>query len=255
MSDTPRLPTVYRLVAFERVGSTNEEAKRLAADGAEEGTLVWALEQTAGRGRRGRRWESPRGNLYLSLVLRPDAPPAEAAQLGMVAAVALGDALGTLMPPLTEVRFKWPNDVLVNGRKAAGILIESAAGGPGRLDWLVLGIGVNVESHPADAAFPATSLRAEGGAEVAVAALLEAFSRSFLNWTNVWVEEGFAPVRRAWLARAWGRGEAIQVRLEGRTLEGVFADLDAAGALLLDLSDGSRRRITAADVFALPIAV
>lgn len=255
MSATPRLPPAYRLVALDRVGSTNAEAKRLAATGAEEGTLVWALEQTAGRGRRGRRWESPRGNLYLSLVLRPDAPPAEAAQLGMVAAVALGDALGTLMPPLAEVWFKWPNDVLVNGRKAGGILIESAAGGPARLDWLVLGVGVNVESHPAATEFPSTSLRAEGGADVAVAAVLEAFTRSFLKWTNIWVEEGFAPVRHAWLARAWRRGEAIEVRLDGRKLEGVFADLDAAGALLLDLSDGSRRRITAADVFALPVAV
>lgn len=255
MSGIPRLPPAYRLVALERVGSTNEEAKRLAADGAEDGTLVWALEQTAGRGRRGRRWESPRGNLYLSIVLRPDAPAAEAAQLGMVAAVALGDALGTLMPPLTEVRFKWPNDVLVNGRKAGGILIESAASGTARLDWLVLGLGVNVERHPEETEFPATSLRAEGGADVTAAGLLEAFSRSFLNWTNLWVEEGFAPVRSAWLARAWRRGEAIRVRLEGRELKGVFADLDGAGALLLDLPGGSRRRITAADVFALPVAV
>lgn len=255
MSGTPRLPPGYRLVALERVGSTNGEAKRLAAAGAEDGTLVWALEQTAGRGRRGRRWESPRGNLFLSIVLRPEAPAAEAAQLGMVAAVALGDALGTLMPPLTEVRFKWPNDVLVNGRKAGGILIESAASGTGRLDWLVLGLGVNVERHPEETEFPATSLRAEGGAEVAVAALLEAFSRSFLNWTNLWVEEGFAPVRSAWLARAWGRGEAIRVRLEGREVQGVFADLDAAGALLLDVPGGGRRRITAADVFAIPVEV
>lgn len=255
MSVTPRLPPAFRLVALERVGSTNEEAKRLAAEGAEEGTLVWALEQTAGRGRRGRRWHSPRGNLYLSLVLRPDAPPAEAAQLGMVAAVAVGDALGTVMPPLTEVWFKWPNDILVNGRKAAGILVESAAGAPGRLDWLVLGVGVNVECHPQETQFPATSLHAEGGDDVAVAALLEAFSRNFLKWADNWVEEGFAPVRRAWLARAWRRGEAIQVRLDDRTLKGVFADLDTVGALLLDLPDGSRRRITAADVFALPVAV
>jgi len=254
MSGTPRLPPAYRLVALERIGSTNEEAKRLAAEGAEEGTLVWALEQSAGRGRRGRSWASPRGNLYLSVVLRPDAPAAEAAQLGIVAAVALGDALGTLMPPLTEVRFKWPNDVLVNGRKAGGILIESAASGQGQLDWLVLGLGVNVESHPEKTEFPATSLCAEGAADLTAATLLEAFSRSFLNWTNLWLEEGFAPVRRAWLARAWRRGEPIRVRLEGRELEGVFADLDDAGALLLDLPDG-RRRITAADVFALPVAV
>ena len=100
------LPPAYRLVRLDRVGSTNDEAKRLAREGAEDGTLVWATEQTAGRGRRGRIWASPPGNLYLSLVLRPEGSPAQAAQLSFVAALGLGEALGTLAPPLVELRYK-----------------------------------------------------------------------------------------------------------------------------------------------------
>jgi BirA family biotin operon repressor/biotin-[acetyl-CoA-carboxylase] ligase len=252
MSAALRLPPAYRLIAFDRLDSTNEEAKRLAADGAEDGTLVWARSQSAGRGRRGRSWESPPGNLYLSLILRPDCALAQAAQLGMVAAVAMGDAIGTVMPPLTEVWLKWPNDILVNGAKVGGILLESSARAADELEWLVLGIGVNVESYPENTAFPATCLGQESPEPVTVEQLLAAFGRWFLSWTNTWLEDGFAPVRAAWLARAWKRGEPIQVRVEGQTLDGIFHDLDADGALLLELAGGERRCITAADVFATP---
>lgn len=255
MTGLPRLPSAYRLVAFERLGSTNEEAKRLAAEGAEDGTLVWSGEQTAGRGRRGRSWHSPPGNLYLSLILRPDCVPATAAQLGMVAAVAVGDALGTIMPPLTEVLFKWPNDILVNGSKVGGILLESAASRPESLEWLVLGLGINVESFPEGTEFPATSLCHESGHSVTVEEVLDGFCRSFLNWVNNWLEEGFVPVRQAWLERAWKKGEVIQARIEDEKIDGIFRGLDEDGALLLELPSGARRRITAADVFALSATV
>ena len=116
----PKLPPGYRLLRYDSIGSTNDEAKRLARDGAAEGTLVWALEQTAGRGRRGRAWSSPRGNLYLSLILRPDCPVGSAAQLGFVAALAVGDALRAILPRVERLAYKWPNDVLIDGRKIAG---------------------------------------------------------------------------------------------------------------------------------------
>lgn len=248
MSRPPRLPPGFRLIALERCGSTNEEARRLAEEGAEEGTLVWAREQTAGRGRRGRKWRSPRGNLYLSLVLRPRAAPAEAACLGMVAAVAVGDALGAFMPPLTEVRFKWPNDVLVGGGKVGGVLLESGAQGPGRLAWVILGIGINIESCPDDTPFPATCLEREAGAKLELETVLEAVSRSLRRWLHIWREEGFQPAREAWLARAWKRGEVIEVRLEDETLAGLFEGLDASGALLLALENGRHRRVSAGDV-------
>ena len=245
----PKLPPAYRLVALETVGSTNDEASRLAAEGAEDGTLVWAREQTGGRGRQGRSWSSPPGNLYLSLVLRPDCAPAEAAQLGFVAGLALGEAIGSVAPPMIEVTYKWPNDLLLNGRKGAGILLESRSGPDGTLDFLILGIGVNLRHFPEDTSFPATSLHFEGATEVEVVALLEAFSRSFMSWVNRWLDDGFAPVRRAWLHHAHGLGEEIEVRLPRETLKGTFKDLDARGVLVLELPDGARREISAGDIY------
>ncbi|MGQ0664295.1 MAG: biotin--[acetyl-CoA-carboxylase] ligase [Pseudomonadota bacterium] len=250
MTAAPRLPPAYRLIARAALDSTNEEAKRLARAGAEDGTLVWAREQSAGRGRSGRRWVSPPGNLYCSLVLRPDCPPAAAAQLSFVAALGVGGGLGAIIPPLIELRYKWPNDVLLNGRKAAGILIEAEpAQGGERLDWMVLGVGVNVASHPEGTDFPATSLAFEAGIPFRCEDVLEAFARHFQSWVNRWLEEGFAPVRREWTKRAKGIGEKITVRLARERLSGTFVDLDADGALLLEPARGPRRRIAAGDVF------
>lgn len=248
----PSLPPAFRLVALECVGSTNDEARRLVADAdAEDGTLVWAREQTGGRGRLGRDWNSPRGNLYLSLILRPECPLSEAVQLGFVAAIALCDAIGTVMPPMAEAQVKWPNDILVNDCKIAGFLLETVLSSDGSMQALLLGMGVNVRHYPEDARYPATSLRAAGAAsDVDEVAVLEAFSRHFLKWTNRWLDEGFSPVRANWLHRAKGRGERIEVRLPNETLHGVFRDLDEAGALCLDREDGGDlRRIYAGDVF------
>ncbi len=244
----PRLPDGYRLVSREIVGSTNDEAKRLARSGAEQGTLVWALEQTAGRGRRAREWVSPRGNLYASLVLRPACPLDRAAQLGFVAALAVGDALAALVPGLRDPALKWPNDVLVAGRKIAGVLLEFEIGENGSLAFLIVGVGINLVSAPADAEFPATSVLGEGHRAPEPAATLEGFARDFDSWARCWRAEGFAPVRAAWRTRARGLGEPIRVRLETTTLHGRFADIDHQGVLLLDTPDG-RRRISVGDVF------
>ena len=245
----PKLPSVYRLVALDCVDSTNDEARRLAEAGAEDGTLVWALEQRKGRGRQGRSFDSPRGNLFLSLVLRPECSVAEAPQLGFVAAAAVREAVGSLAHPVMEVRYKWPNDVLFNGRKGAGILLESLLGAGGGLDWLVLGVGVNVASHPEGLEPPATSLHFEGApTDLGAAELLEAFARYFLNLTSRWLDEGFQPIRRSWLRHVQGLGEEIRVRLPGETVAGLFEDLDETGALVLRLPDGGRRLITAGDV-------
>ncbi|GAB4172559.1 MAG: biotin--[acetyl-CoA-carboxylase] ligase [Thalassobaculales bacterium] len=244
-----RLPPVYRLVALEEVASTNDEARRLARDGAPEGTVVWARAQTGGRGRMGRAWASPRGNLYMSLVLRPDCALAEAALLSFVAAVGLGEALGTVLPALAEVRFKWPNDILLNGRKCAGILLESDVGPDGRPEFLVMGIGVNLVTHPEATTYPATDLAFEGAPPVAPEVVLQAFCRHFLVWSARWLDEGFAPVRRRWLAHAAGRGDMLTVALPGGggTITGRFADLDESGALVLE-ADAGRHLVHAGDV-------
>jgi BirA family biotin operon repressor/biotin-[acetyl-CoA-carboxylase] ligase len=244
----PKLPDDFHLHRYETLGSTNDEARRLARAGAPEGTLVWSLAQTAGKGRRGRLWVSPPGNLYLSLVQRPAVPPAQAAQLGFVAAIALGDAVDRLAGPAQRLRYKWPNDLLLDGRKIAGILLELETSPSGTADFVVVGVGVNLVSAPHDLEFPATSLAEAGVAEVTPRRLLEVFAQCFADWAKRRREEGFASVRAAWLKRASGLGEGIRVRLEHQTLDGRFLDLDHDGALLLDGAAG-RRRIAAGEVF------
>ncbi len=249
----PKLPPAFRLVTRATVTSTNDEARALAEAGAEDGTLVWAREQSAGRGRQGGVWASPPGNLYFSLVLRPDRTLAEAAQLGFIAALAVGEAVGSVGPPLLEITYKWPNDVLLNERKCAGILLESKSTPEGALDFLILGIGVNVASYPEDTDFPATSLHFEGTPpDVSEVDLLEAFSRHFLSWVNGWLDDGFVRVRRAWLNHAHRLGEEIEVRLPKETLAGTFKDMDAHGVLILELPGGEVRRISAGDVYFAP---
>lgn len=253
MTGTPALDPFYRLVRLDETASTNDDARRLAGEGAPHGTLVWAQRQSAGRGRRGRLWESPAGNLYMSLLLRPEMPLARAGQVGFLAALAIAETLATLLPD-RRVACKWPNDVLIDGKKAAGLLLESEARlGDGQecgsADWLVLGLGVNVASHPEGMEFPATSLAAQGGS-ADVAAVLSAVTGAFAAWYRRWQAEGFAPAREAWLARAAGIGGPVRVRFETRTEEGVFAGLDAEGALLLHKPGAAAPlRVTAGDLF------
>lgn len=244
----PALPAFFRPLRFATIGSTNGEAKRLAAGGAAEGTLVWAGEQTSGRGRRGRAWDSPPGNLYVSLVLRPACAPAAAAQLGFAAALAIGEAARPRLPPAVDLRYKWPNDVLIDGRKMSGILLESEADAAGRLAWLVVGIGVNLRSHPETAEWPATSLAAAGAGTIAPEWMLEAVAARMLHWYRCWQEDGFAPLRQAWLETVHGLGRPLVVRLAGAELAGRFADLDHDGALLLETAAGIRR-VAAGEIF------
>ena len=169
-----------------------------------------------------------------------------------LAALALADALAKLVPPMTEISLKWPNDVLVNRRKVAGILLESSLSADGGLDWLIIGVGVNVAHFPDDAEFPATSLHFEGADEATVMQVLAGFARYFLRWSDDWRHNGFRPVREAWLARAAGVGDEVRVRLGQESFTGRFVDMDPTGALLVELEDGAQRRVTAGDV--LPVS-
>ena len=245
-----RLPEFYRPVLLNRVDSTNQEIKRLAAAGAHDGTLVWAGEQSAGRGRRGRSWHSPYGNLYFSLLLHPRCPASEAMQIGFVTAVALADTIHAKLPPNTHVSCKWPNDVLVGGRKVAGILLESSTGEGNTLSWLAVGVGVNIGWHPPDheSQYSATSLKAAGANIAEPGEMLEEFCQHFLIWYKAWTEIGFEKIREAWMERVHGLHQPISVRLECDTLEGVFINVDESGALVLG-QNGSQRLIVAGDVF------
>jgi BirA family biotin operon repressor/biotin-[acetyl-CoA-carboxylase] ligase len=243
----PIMPPGYALAAFDTLDSTMDEARRRAADGTPAPLWIWTRRQTAGRGRRGRVWRSGEGNLLCTLLLRPGRGAAEGALLSFVSAVALLDAL-TPFCAAVPISLKWPNDVLLNGRKVAGILLESESTPDGGLSWLAIGIGVNLAEHPDDAEIPATSLAGQGLAVPTPAAMLSAVAGHMAAWLGRWRAEGFAPVRAAWLARAARLGERIRVRIGAESLEGVFDGLDAEGCLMLDCADG-RRRISAGDVF------
>ncbi len=249
MSTAPKLDRFYHLVALDEVGSTNDEAMALAAKGAAEGTLVWARCQTAGKGRRGRSWVSPPGNLYLSLVLRPKAPAARIPEIAFVTALATGDAIRGVIPESTAMTFKWPNDILVGGKKAAGLLLEAGTAPGAGGARLVLGVGINVASHPEELELPATSLHAQGATGAGVAEVLEGFCRAFAVWYERWRHDGFGAIRAAWLDHAAGLGGPVRVRLETESLDGVFLGLDRDGALRLGDGAGNERRITAGDVF------
>jgi BirA family biotin operon repressor/biotin-[acetyl-CoA-carboxylase] ligase len=239
MTELRALSAVFSLRHYAEIDSTNSEARRLAADGAPSGVVVWADRQSAGHGRQGRVWQSPPGNLYFSILLRPDRPAAQVAQLSFAAALSVCDAI----PVELAARCKWPNDVLIGARKVAGILLESD-GTRGNIAALIVGIGVNIASHPADTETPATSL---GGATTP-AAMLTAVCAYFQSWHEVWRIRGFAPLREAWLARAHGLGSDIRVRYGRSETHGRFVDLDASGALVLENSEG-RRHIAAGAVF------
>ncbi|RKQ73235.1 biotin--[acetyl-CoA-carboxylase] ligase [Oceanibaculum indicum] len=237
----------FEVVALGSVGSTNDEAHALARQGAADRTAVTAEEQLGGRGRRGRAWASPPGNLYLSAILRPSCPAGQAAQLSFIAALAVRDLVRRFLPNSVPVAVKWPNDVLVDGLKISGILLETGPVSGGDVEYVILGMGINLAHYPTDSERPATSLAAQG-ADPGVLAARDTLLQALGHWDSQWRTQGFPAIREAWLRDAIGLGAPIQVRLPDSTLEGVFADLDRDGALLLQQPDG-RRRITAGDVF------
>jgi BirA family biotin operon repressor/biotin-[acetyl-CoA-carboxylase] ligase len=234
--------------AYDEIDSTNAEARRRAEAGSPGPVWITAARQSAGRGRRGRAWSSETGNLFATLLTVTDAPAAEAAQLSFVAALAAGDLADTCLGA-GAARLKWPNDVLVHGRKAVGILVESGAREGGGL-WLAVGIGVNLAHHPADTERPATSFAEHmSGPPPKPADALEVLATRFEHWRKLWATQGFPPIARAWTERALGLGERCEARLPNRTLAGVAEGMDPDGALRLRLDDGALERITAGDVF------
>ena len=232
--------TTFDVRHYERLESTSDEARRLAADGAPHGTVVHADEQTAGRGRLARRWFSPPGNLYISVVLYFDVPAARAAELGFVTALAVADAVDALLPPHTRATLKWPNDVLVRGGKIAGILLEQSDGA------IIAGIGLNVLNAPRGVSYPVATIVGSGGLAT-VDGARERLLAALASWIAVWQQDGFAPIRTNWLARAHPPGAALGVRRSDRFINGRFAGIDLDGALLLDTEDG-RQRIVTGDV-------
>jgi len=248
VNTAPAWPTGYALRHFEVIDSTNEEARRLASAGQVEPVWIVADRQTAGRGRRGRTWESPAGNLAATLLIAPGRPAADCAQLSFVTALAGADTAAYFAPNAT-VKVKWPNDVLADGRKLAGILLESASTGGEQPAWLAIGIGMNLIEYPPDTEFPATALTALGAAAPKPCEALTKLAASWAGWYDIWKDHGFGPIRDAWLMRAANLGGRIRARLQTEETTGVFEGIDGTGALLLRESMDRVRTIAAGEVF------
>lgn len=231
--------------------STMAEAARQAPT-LDRPTWICALEQTAGRGRRGRVWLSQPGNFAASLVLPGSGHPGQAALRSFVAALALRDALTAVTGRVEALSLKWPNDVLLDGGKVAGILLESVGAGA-RIDRLVIGIGVNLTHAPTPAevepgAVPPVSLMSETGLTIGPEAFLDHLASAFAHWDGLYTTQGFAPIRAAWLRSAARLGATITARTAREATTGIFTDVDIDGQLVLQTALG-RRRIAAADIY------
>lgn len=231
-------------------GSTNADMLELAQGGASEGMWLRAERQTAGRGRQGRDWASPEGNLYASTLvrLRPSDPPP--ATLALVAGVALEETVRLFLDRegagrAVGLALKWPNDLLLDGAKLSGILLERSG------DCVVIGMGVNLAHHPEGLDRPTTSLAAHG-VTPDPALFLETLAEIFTRWVARWRGEGIGPVRDRWAARAHPPGTALTARLpDGSAIEGLFLGLDSDGALRLRLADGGTHAMHAGDIFLI----
>jgi len=250
----------YRLNGFDSVGSTSTEAARAAQAGDSGDVWFCALQQTAGRGRRGRPWQSPHGNLAASLLVVPDVDPAVAATLGFVAGVSLNQALASIVPAATlktgidgadtangRIALKWPNDVLADGAKLAGILLEAHKRPDGAMA-IVVGIGVNVVEAPEGLPYPATSLRALG-LDASAETVFGALSDAWVDAVELWDRgRGVTEVLELWRRSAAGIGAEVAVNRDGDIVRGIFETIDEGGRLIVRANDNSRIAITAGDV-------
>jgi BirA family biotin operon repressor/biotin-[acetyl-CoA-carboxylase] ligase len=239
-------PEPWRLKVFEHLPSTADLCRRLAEAGEPGGLAIVALRQSAGRGTRGRSWEGAAGNLFMSVLLRPAEPSRNAAQWSLLAGVALADVLSRYVPEPAVLALKWPNDVLMHGRKLAGILVESAADDAGCLAWLSIGVGVNLAAAP-DVVGRDTACLAEHVAPPAPEAVAADMLEAIAHWRARRLAEGFAPVRAAFLARAQAPGTPLTLRLGERTLGGTFEGLGEDGSLLVR-TDGRVHAFAAGEV-------
>ena len=230
---------------YDELVSTMDEAQALARSGAPDGTVVVARRQSAARGRQGRAWVSPEGNLHVSVLLRPGVPLARLTELGFAVALAVADAVDGALGA-ARAQLKWPNDVLVDGAKVAGILVELAQEGAA-----IVGVGVNVAHSPEGVPYPATSLHACGGAVDAEAVLLALLDALELR-LRLWLTDGFALLRAAWLARGPAYGDTIRLRRGDQISAGCYLGLDTDGALLIRTEAGTQR-VVAGEVTNAPL--
>ncbi len=233
----------WRVQVLGTTPSTQDMVRNMADAGEPEGLAIQSLQQTKGRGRHGNEWSSPMGNLYLSALLRPTCKADVAGQMAFVTALALSDAIGEVMDGSFTKTLKWPNDILIDGKKISGILLESKLDKYGRVDYLIIGTGVNIFAPP-EGAEGLDKIKKE---PVFVNKFRDLYLEKLLGQYTLWQNKGFAQVRDTWLKQAHGIGENMKIRLPEITYEGIFRGIDDSGALIADV-DGKQRLFTAGEV-------
>jgi len=233
--------------------STNATAVSYARAGANSPVWIIAGAQTGGKGRKGRTWVSDEGNLYASLLFSPDIEPSALLAMPYLAALAVRDTLITLGVVADNIKCKWPNDILVGGQKISGILIESSARSSNRLDYVIIGIGINLKHSPAEAQFPATSLAEHLDGEITPQVALQSLANHMKLRLDAWDANDFEPVRAEWTNCAWGLGEIRQINTATEAFDAKLVGLDGQGGLLVQLENGTERQIVAADIFPTTI--
>ncbi len=248
-----RVPLVddYHLLTYQHLDSTNDEARRLAEGGGAHGAFIWALNQMDGRGRRGNEWVSQRGNLFVSALLQPECEFKNLPQLSFVAAAAAHASVAPVLPA-AELKLKWPNDLMLGGAKLAGLLLESFetidedTGETKR--WAVIGLGMNIENAPANLERPATCMRHAGVELISAKIVLSRFIHHFVEWYELWQDDGFEPIKKYWLNHALHKDEPMEVLMGDECIMGTFAGMDDTGSLLLKEKTGEVRTISSGEV-------
>ncbi|MBR72822.1 MAG: biotin--[acetyl-CoA-carboxylase] ligase [Rhodospirillaceae bacterium] len=249
----PIIPSNFSIKYFNSVTSTNNTACLEADQGAAAGTVILAKSQTCGRGRYGRNWESPAGNLYASILLRPDCPVIVAAQTSLVTSIAVWETVSTFLPKNCEVLCKWPNDILVNQKKISGILLESQilkndTSNP-IIEWLIIGIGINISTYPRiKSNYKATSLSKECGFQLNVDKVLSLLLLNMEKMLNLWANKGMSPIIKLWISKTCPFGQALIVESPNGTISGKFNGLNKQGELKIITHNNLEKIISAGDV-------
>lgn len=233
---------------YHKIPSTNDLLFELAANNQiSHNHIIRAEIQENGHGRYGRNWDSPQGNLYFSLLIRPNKILENPSLLSFIAAVAISQTIAALKPDL-NIAHKWPNDILLNDKKLAGILLKTA-GNKEKIDFIIIGIGLNIISHPAQANFAATDLKSEKIEAINLQELLKKFLNNFENLYEKFLNFGFTPIRNLWLQRAFKLNQTIIVNLSNQKITGCFKDLNNSGNLILEDENGQLKIISSAEIF------
>ncbi len=227
------------------LSSTQERAKEKASEVAQ-GFVVQALEQDNGSGRFGRVWSSPPGNLYLSIVLKPECAVSAAGQLSFVTSLALCHVLDEVLTKPSIQILKWPNDILLNGDKCAGILLETDISQSGNVNWVVVGVGLNISQSPPDMG---AALKDHSDKHLDIANIRDRFFEKFNQYYQQWQAQGFAPIRTLWLKKSYKVGAPVSVKTGNSLVTGRFHDIDGAGNLIVLDKDAKKKVISAGEVF------